>query len=156
MTSESPDLPALPPALYFACDHAGYPLKVALQDYLRERYGEAAALQDLGTHGTDAVDYPDFGHVAATRVRDHPGSLGVITCGSGVGISIAANRVAGARAALCHTPELAQLAREHNDANILALGARIISEMQARACLLRFLATPFAGGRHQARVAKLG
>ena len=136
-----------------ACDHAGVALKAMLAGWLKERgYG----CTDLGTQGTDSVDYPDYGHALAEHISHRASDFGIAICGSGVGISIAANRHAGIRAALCHTPEAARLARAHNDANVLALGARMIKEEDAPAIVDAFLHTPFEGGRHTVRVEKLG
>lgn len=136
-----------------ANDHAGVALKQAL---LAEIEALGFTVEDLGTHGQDAVDYPDFGKKLAETVAAGKARFGVAICGSGVGISIAANRVKGARAALCNTGLTAQLARQHNDANILALGARLIGSEEAKECLHRFLTTEFEGGRHAKRVEKLG
>jgi ribose 5-phosphate isomerase B len=136
-----------------ASDHAGFELKEILRDELKELGHEVL---DLGTDSLDSVDYPDFGRKAAEAVAAGEAQAGVIVCGTGIGISIAANRVPGARTALCHDITTARLSREHNDANILALGARIIGTEIARDCVRTFLATPFAGGRHQRRVDKLG
>lgn len=139
--------------LVFASDHAGLPLKEVLK-------AEAEALGyrvvDLGTNGPQSVDYPDFGQRAAAAVAEGQAGKAVICCGTGIGISIAANRNPAARAALCHDATTARLAREHNDANILALGARVVGEEVAKECLRVFLSTAFAGGRHTSRVAKLG
>ena len=135
-----------------ASDHAGYPLKSLIAGWLAER---GLVVLDLGCDGPDSVDYPDFGYAVAEAIADRRATLGVIVCGSGIGISIAANRHPAARAALCQSGLMARLAREHNDANILALGARLIGEEVARDCLDQFLNTPFAGGRHQRRVDKL-
>jgi ribose 5-phosphate isomerase B len=110
---------------------------------------------DLGTDGPESVDYPDFGLAVAKAVAEEKASFGVVVCGTGIGISIAANRVAQVRAALCHDHTTAELSRRHNDANILALGSRIIGVEVAKDCLRTFLATPFDGGRHVGRVAKL-
>lgn len=137
----------------FACDHAGVALKQELMALLPS-LGAFAPL-DLGTDGDASVDYPDFGRAAAEAVARGEAALGVVICGSGVGISIAANRHSGIRAALCTSGLMARLARQHNDANILALGARIVGVETARDCLIQFLATPFEGGRHQKRVEKL-
>ncbi len=136
-----------------ASDHAGYELKTALAGEL-----EAAghAVLDLGTDGPDSVDYPDFGHALAAAIRDGRASRGIAVCGTGIGISIALNRHSGVRAALCHDMTSARLAREHNDANVLALGARLIGSEAAKDCLKVFLDTEFAEGRHVGRVAKLG
>jgi ribose 5-phosphate isomerase B len=134
-------------------DHAGFGLKTRIAGWLREAGHEVV---DLGTDGTASVDYPDFGRAVAKAVASGRAEKGVVVCGSGIGISIAANRVAGARAALCMNGLMARLARAHNDANILALGERLIGEATARDCLDEFLKTPFEGGRHQRRVDKLG
>jgi ribose 5-phosphate isomerase B len=139
-------------SIVLAADHAGLELKNGLKDELaRMGYG----VIDLGTHNHDPVDYPDFGLAAAKAVSQGPAKRGVIVCGSGIGISIAANRVPGVRAALCHDANAARMARQHNDANILALAGRAIDLDTAKACLHAFLETPFEGGRHAKRVAKL-
>lgn len=111
---------------------------------------------DLGTNGPESVDYPDFGHALGEAMASGQAERGILVCGTGIGISIAANRHPGVRAAVCHDDTSARLAREHNDANVLALGARLIGSEVAKDCLKTFLNTEFAGGRHQARVAKLG
>lgn len=136
-----------------ASDHAGVELKTALK-------AELAALGyvplDLGTNSPDSVDYPDFGHALAQAILDKKAKAGVAICGTGIGISIAVNRHAGIRAALAHDESTAKLAREHNDANVLAMGARIVSADLAKQMLNTFFVTPFAGDRHARRVAKLG
>lgn len=134
-------------------DHAGYLMKDMLRDELTS---QGYKVLDLGTNSPDSVDYPDFGAAVADAVAGGKADCGVVVCGSGIGISIAANRNPGARAALCHSGLEAQLSRLHNDANILALGARIIGEEAAKDCLRAFLDTDFEGGRHARRVAKLG
>jgi ribose 5-phosphate isomerase B len=134
-------------------DHAGFALKAKVADWLA---GAGYQVLDLGTDGTSSVDYPDFGRAVGEAVASGRAEKGVIVCGSGIGISIAANRVPGARAALCMNGLMARLARQHNDANILALGERLIGEAAARDCLDEFLNTDFEGGRHQRRVDKLG
>ncbi len=111
---------------------------------------------DLGTDGPGSVDYPDYGTALAESIASGKAERGVAICGTGIGISIAVNRHPGVRAALCHDETSARLAREHNDANVLALGARLIGVEVAKGCLRAFLETEFAGGRHAARVAKLG
>lgn len=136
-----------------ASDHAGFPLKELLK---AELAALGHAVLDLGTDGPDSVDYPDFGRACAEAVAAGRATRGVVICGTGIGISVAANRNPAVRAALCHDATSARLAREHNDANILALGARLIGEEVARECLRVFLSTAFAGGRHVTRVAKLG
>jgi ribose 5-phosphate isomerase B len=134
-------------------DHAGYEMKGALIEELRTLGCEVL---DLGCDGPASVDYPDFGKAVANAVAEGRADRGVIVCGTGIGISIAANRNPRVRAALCHDETSARLAREHNDANILALGARLVGPEVAKGCLRVFLSTEFAGGRHTARVAKLG
>jgi len=135
-----------------AADHAGFELKDRLARHLKDLGLEVL---DLGTHGPESVDYPDFGVALALALRDGRATRGVLVCGSGIGISIAANRHPWVRAALCHNRETAELARRHNDANVLALGARVITPEVALECLEAFLDTPFEGGRHQRRVDQL-
>jgi ribose 5-phosphate isomerase B len=136
-----------------ASDHAGYETKDVLAADLKAM---GYKVLDLGTNGPDSVDYPDYGRAVGEAVAQGRARAGVAVCGSGIGISIAANRIPGVRAALVHDKNTAALAREHNDANILALGARILPAEEARALLKIFFSTPFAGGRHSGRVAKLG
>ena len=133
-------------------DHAGFDLKQVLAAYLAELGYE---MLDLGTGGPESVDYPDFGKAVAKAVAAEKARFGVVVCGTGIGISIAANRNPQVRAALCHDHMTAELSRRHNDANILALGSRIIGVEVAKDCLRTFLTTPFDGGRHAGRVAKL-
>lgn len=132
-----------------ASDHAGFALKDSLAQWLRETGHEVI---DLGTNGPDSVDYPRFGTLLAEAVASGSAERGIAVCGSGIGISIAVNRNPGCRCALVNEPLSAALAREHNDANVLALGARLTGIDLARACVQAFLDTPFAGGRHQARI----
>jgi ribose 5-phosphate isomerase B len=135
-------------------DHAGFDLKAKLAEELRSSGYEVL---DLGTNdATTSVDYPDFGKAVAEAVTSGKADGGVVVCGTGIGISIAANRHPGIRAALCHDETSARLCREHNDANVLALGARLIGEVVAADCLKVFLTTEFAGDRHARRIAKLG
>jgi ribose 5-phosphate isomerase B len=136
----------------FGADHAGFVLKDMLRD---EAMVLGYQILDLGTQGDNSVDYPDFGQAVAEAVADGRAKFGVIVCGSGIGISIAANRHPQARAALCSHGLMARLARQHNDANILALGARLTGVDVAKNCLHEFLTTEFLGGRHAARVNKL-
>ncbi len=135
-----------------AADHAGFALKAVLADELRAAGREVL---DLGTHGEASVDYPDYGFAVAAAVTDGRAGSGIAICGSGIGISIAANRVPGIRAALCTSGLMARLARTHNDANVLVLGSRIIGVEVARDCVHEFLNTAFEGGRHAGRTAKL-
>lgn len=137
-----------------ASDHAGVELKAQLAAWLK---GAGHEVLDLGTDGPASVDYPDFAAAMAAAITDGRAERGVLICGSGIGISIAANRHAGIRAALVHDVTTARLAREHNDANVLALGARIIGPEIAKDCVDTFLKTAFEGGeRHSRRVAKMG
>ena len=140
-------------AIAIASDHAGYELKSLLIEELKALGHEAL---DLGTHDSASVDYPDFGHALAEAIASGKAERGVAVCGTGIGISIAVNRHAGVRAAVCHDETSARLAREHNDANVLALGARLIGPEVAKDCLKTFLETEFSKGRHAPRVAKLG
>jgi len=133
----------------FAADHAGYELKDALIAWLREAGHEAI---DLGTNGPESVDYPDFGARLARAIAAGEAERGIAVCGSGIGISIAVNRNPACRCARVDDPLSAQLAREHNDANVLAFGGRLIGPDMAKACILAFLDTDFTGGRHQRRV----
>lgn len=136
-----------------ASDHAAFALKSALIPWLAEAGHE---VNDLGTHGPESVDYPDYGARLAEAVASGAAERGIALCGSGIGIAIAANRNLGCRCAQVSEPVSAALARAHNDCNAIALGARLIGEEMARACIAAFLAAEFEGGRHAARVAKLG
>jgi ribose 5-phosphate isomerase B len=136
-----------------ASDHAAIALKATLADWLRAAGYE---VDDLGPHDATSVDYPDYGYKLAEAVASGAAERGVALCGSGIGISIAVNRNPKVRCALVSEPLSAALAREHNDANAIAIGARLTGEAMAIACLDAFLSTPFAGGRHQGRVDKLG
>jgi ribose 5-phosphate isomerase B len=140
-------------AIALAADHGGYELKALL---VKDLAAAGLAVVDLGTNAADSVDYPDYADRLAVALKDGRATRGVLICGTGIGISIAANRHRHIRAALCHDETTARLSREHNDANVLALGARVIGPEVARACLNVFLSTKFAGGRHEKRVAKLG
>jgi len=135
-----------------ASDHAAVALKTSLSDWLRE---QGHAVTDLGTDGSTSVDYPDYGYRLAETVAAGEADYGVALCGSGIGISIAVNRNPACRCALVSEPLSATLAREHNDANVIALGARLTGIDMAKACITAFLATPFGGDRHARRVGKL-
>lgn len=136
-----------------ASDHAAVALKAALAEWLRESGHDVA---DLGPHDEARVDYPDYGYKLAEAIDSGAAERGIALCGSGIGISIAVNRNPACRCALVSESLSASLAREHNDANVLAMGARLTGEDMAKACVAAFLSTDFAGGRHQGRVAKLG
>jgi len=135
-----------------AADHAGYLLKDELAAWLREKGHDVS---DLGTNGPESVDYPEFGAKLARFIAAGNADRGIAICGSGIGISIAVNREPACRCARVDEPLSAQLSREHNDANVLAFGARLIGSDMAKACVLAFLDTDFAGGRHQRRVNEL-
>lgn len=135
-----------------AADHAGYVLKDELVRWLREQGHEVA---DLGTNGPDSVDYPEFGSKLARVVGSGGAERGLAVCGSGIGIAIAINRDPRCRCAHVSDPLSAELARTHNDANVLALGARLVGPDMAKACVEAFLGAEFAGGRHQRRVDQL-
>ncbi|HVM38343.1 MAG TPA: ribose 5-phosphate isomerase B [Sphingomicrobium sp.] len=132
-----------------AADHAGFALKDELAGWLRELGHE---VEDLGTNSAESVDYPQFGTRLARTVATGAADRGIAVCGSGIGISIAVNREPACRCARVDDPVSAALAREHNDANVIALGARLIGADMAKACVAAFLGTDFAGGRHQRRV----
>lgn len=136
-----------------ASDHAAFDLKAELSAYLS---GLGHQVSDLGPATADRVDYPDYGYRLAKAVAEGAADCGVALCGSGIGISIAVNRHPAVRCALVSEPVSAALAREHNDANCIAMGARLTGIDMAKACLDAFLATPFGGGRHTGRVEKLG
>ena len=135
-----------------AADHAGYALKDEIAAWLRDQGHEVT---DLGTNSPDSVDYPAFGSKLAAFVGSGQADRGVVVCGSGIGISIAVNRDPRCRCARVDDPLSAGLAREHNDANVLALGARLVGPDMAKACVSAFLGTDFSGGRHQRRVDQL-
>ena len=135
-----------------ASDHAAFDLKAVLREYL---IGLGHEVADLGPETAERVDYPDYGYKLAAAVAEGIAERGVALCGSGIGISIAVNRHPACRCALVSDPDAAALAREHNDANVIAMGARLISSDEAKACLDVFLAIEFAGGRHARRVDKL-
>ncbi|WP_293697490.1 MULTISPECIES: ribose 5-phosphate isomerase B [unclassified Sphingopyxis] len=135
-----------------ASDHAAYELKAQLADWLR---AEGHDVEDLGTNGPDSVDYPDFGYALGEAMAAGRADRGVALCGSGIGISISVNRNPAARCALVSEPLSAKLSREHNDANVIAMGARLTGIDMAKACLAAFLTTEFAGDRHARRVDKL-
>ena len=134
---------------YIASDHAGLPLKEKLLELKNYNW------KDLGTHTEASVDYPDFAHELASAMKDDPDSMGVLVCGSGQGMAMAANEHKHIRAALCWNKELARLSREHNNANVLCLGARVIDHDLALEIFSTFVHTEFEGGRHEKRVSKI-
>jgi len=133
-------------------DHAGYELKEKVKLFLKEKGFD---VQDFGCHSTESIDYPDFGHPVADMVENNPGMKGILICGSGNGINMTANKHQGIRSALCWKTEIAELARLHNDANIITLPARFITEEEAFDMIDVFFNTSFEGGRHQNRINKI-
>lgn len=138
--------------LSIGCDHAGFELKETIKNYLTQK---GISFTDNGTYSANSVDYPDFAHKVALDVVSKRCDLGILTCGSGNGVAITANKHKGVRAALCWTQEIAKLARQHNNANIIVLPARFITTDEAFRCLDSFLNTSFDGGRHESRVNKI-
>ncbi|MDQ4098798.1 MAG: ribose 5-phosphate isomerase B [Actinomycetota bacterium] len=130
-------------------DHAGYPLKQQLAEHLRE---EGHEVEDLGTHSEESVDYPEYGALVARAVVGGDADYGVCVCGTGIGIGIAANKVQGARAAVVHDTTSARMARQHNNANVVCVGARLTGPQAAVDAVDAFLAAEFEGGRHQRRI----
>ncbi|MGH7565613.1 MAG: ribose 5-phosphate isomerase B [Gemmatimonadota bacterium] len=139
-------------AVLLAADHAGYELKQDLARHLADLGYEAV---DLGTDSPESVDYPDFAHRLAEAIERGEAEQGILCCGAGIGMSMAANRHPGVRAANCLDERMAALAREHNDANVLCLGSRLLDADQAKKIVWTFLETPFGGGRHGRRVEKI-
>ena len=134
------------------CDHAGYDLKLKVIELLKQLGHE---VKDYGCHSTESIDYPDFAHPVANHVEENEGSIGVLMCGSGNGINMTANKHQGVRSALCWSKEIAELARQHNNANILTLPARFLPEEEALEIVKAFFSTDFEGGRHEKRVNKI-
>ena len=135
-----------------ACDHGGLVLKQCLKDVLEKR---KYTVLDLGTHTTDSVDYPDYANKLAKVVVSKEADFGIVICGTGIGISIACNKIKGIRCALIHNKETAALCKEHNNANVISMGGRVLSEEQAVECLEAYLDAQFQGGRHQNRLDKI-
>ena len=131
------------------CDHGGYELKAEIVDLLKFLGHE---VDDQGTSTADSVNYPDFADAVCNQVREHGAHRGILICGTGIGMSMVANRHRGIRAALCHELFTARMSREHNDANVLCLGARVVGPGLALAMVEKWLETEFAGGRHQTRI----
>jgi ribose 5-phosphate isomerase B len=138
--------------ILIASDHAGFELKEKLEAWLRDL---GYRVSDLGTESSASADYPDYAHPLAQRISEGSAERGILLCGTGLGMSYVANRYPRVRAAVAWSPEIAELARRHNDANVLALPARFLSEGEARQILTRWLETPFEHGRHERRVEKI-
>jgi ribose 5-phosphate isomerase B len=143
-----PDFP-IKPRMVVGSDHAGFRAKENIKKYLQDA---GYAVEDMGTHSEESVDYPNFAKAVGERVAGAASTLGVLVCGTGIGVSIAANKVEGIRAALAHDSLTARRAREHNDANVIALGGKVVGDDEAIAIVHEFLSAEFAGGRHQRRV----
>ena len=139
--------------ILIACDHGGFTLKETLKSYLQKKGLEVL---DCGTKSAESVNYPDFARVLVKGIKAKKATRGILICTSGIGMSIAANRYPFIRAALVHNPELAHMARSHNDANVLVFGANYIKPAVAKKCVDEFLTTAFEGGRHTCRVKALG
>ncbi len=149
---DQPAKAAAKPTILLGADHAGFHTKEAIKNYVN---ADGYAVEDLGTFSEESVDYPDFERRVGERVAADPNKLGILVCGTGIGMSIAANKVEGIRAGVAHDTMTARLAREHNDANVLTLGARVVDNETAIQIVREFLAAQFAGGRHQRRVDKI-
>ena len=138
--------------IFISSDHAGYKLKEAIKLHLTKK---KLSFQDMGPNSDNRVDYPDFAHKVAIRVKTNKNNVGILVCGSGMGMNIAANRHKNIRAAQCFNLKSAKLSRLHNDANIITLGSRLLSKKLALSCVIAFLNTKFEGGRHLKRIKKI-
>ena len=136
--------------ILIASDHAGFHLKEELKKHFKSEH----EFMDLGSNSSDSVDYPDYAHKLSQKISESKDSFGLLICGSGIGMSMVANRYKDVRAALCLNEKMAQLSREHNNANVLVLGSRLISCEEAIKCLIMFFKSKFEGNRHQARLDK--
>ena len=134
--------------IFIASDHAGYDMKTKLSNHF-------SSLIDLGTNSIESVDYPDFAHKLTNEILQNEGSLGILICGTGVGMSIAANRTKGIRAGLVSRVEIARLIRQHNDANVLVIPGRFMEDEEAKNCVQTFIDTEFEAGRHKKRIQKI-
>jgi ribose 5-phosphate isomerase B len=138
--------------IFIASDHAGYSLKEDIKKFLKKK---RKRIIDLGTRNTNSVDYPDFAHLLSKKMKKNPNQVGILVCGSGIGMDMAANKHKNIRAALCYNIKSAKLSREHNNANVMALGSRLTKKKVALKCVITFLKTNFEGGRHLRRVNKI-
>ena len=136
--------------ILIASDHAGFHLKEELKEHFKSEH----EFIDFGPNSSDSVDYPDYAHILSQKISESKDSFGILICGSGIGMSMVANRYKDVRAALCLNEKMAQLSREHNNANVLVLGSRLISCEEAIKCLIMFFKSKFEGNRHQARLDK--
>jgi len=138
--------------IFISSDHAGYKLKEEIKSHLLKK---KISFVDIGPHNDNRVDYPDFAHKVARRVKANKNNIGILVCGSGMGMNIAANRHKNIRAAQCFNLKSTKLSRLHNDANIITLGSRLLSKKLALSCVIAFLNTKFEGGRHLKRIKKI-
>ena len=138
--------------IFISSDHAGYKLKEEIKSHLLKK---KISFLDIGPHNDNRVDYPDFAHKVARRVKANKNNIGILVCGSGMGMNIAANRHKNIRAAQCFNLKSTKLSRLHNDANIITLGSRLLSKKLALTCVIAFLNTKFEGGRHLKRIKKI-
>ena len=138
--------------IFISSDHAGYKLKEEIKSHLLKK---KISFLDIGPHNDNRVDYPDFAHKVARRVKANKNNIGILVCGSGMGMNIAANRHKNIRAAQCFNLKSTKLSRLHNDANIITLGSRLLSKKLALSCVIAFLNTKFVGGRHLKRIKKI-
>ena len=138
--------------IFISCDHGGFYLKEQIFEYLLKK---SFKIIDLGTKDPSSVDYPDYSNVLVDKIKNNLDSMGILLCGTGIGMSISANRHSHIRAALCTDEEMARLSRQHNDANVIALPARFVSEKELLEMIEVFLDTDFEGGRHERRVGKI-
>ena len=138
--------------ILLASDHAGFKLKRAIKNFLLKK---GKIVRDLGTKNNSSVDYPDYAHILSKKINRNSRQFGILVCGSGIGMSITANKYKNVRAALCHNVRSAKLSRQHNNANIIAFGSRLINKKNAFKCIGVFLKTSFEGGRHLRRIKKI-
>ena len=138
--------------IVLASDHAGFKIKENIKFYLRKKMNKVI---DLGTNSTDSVDYPDYAHLLSKKMKKNNNLFGILVCGTGIGMDITANRHKNIRAALCYNVKSAKLSREHNNANVITLGARLTKKKVALKCINVFLNTDFKGGRHLKRIKKI-
>ena len=138
--------------IVLASDHAGFELKESIKVFLRKKKKE---ILDLGTKNKNSVDYPDYAHLLCKKIKKKSNQIGILVCGSGIGMSISANRHKNIRAALCYSVKSTKLSREHNNANVMSIGARLTKKKVALKCVNAFINTNFKGGRHQRRVKKI-
>jgi|TARA_Y200000002_G_scaffold91271_1_gene73518 ribose 5-phosphate isomerase B len=138
--------------IFISSDHAGYKLKEEIKSHLSKK---KISFLDIGPHNDNRVDYPDFAHKVARKVKANKNNIGILVCGSGMGMNIAANRHKNIRAAQCFNLKSTKLSRLHNDANIITLGSRLLSKKLALSCVIAFLNTKFEGGRHLKRIKKI-